>query len=69
MADEAPVIETVPFAESLIHEPPLPALAIILFTLVVKGEALLVPILPFNEVRLRVLVLTVPVIAELRSVT
>lgn len=64
-ADDAPVIDTVPVAVSEINTLPLPALAITLAAAAVNGEATLVPMFPFNEVRLSVWVLSVPVIAVL----
>lgn len=65
LAEDAPVIETVPFAVSVIQALPLPALAIMFETLVVKGETLLVPMLPLMDVRSSVFVLSAPVMVLL----
>jgi hypothetical protein len=61
-ADDAPVIETVPFAVSETNTLPFPAFAIIFAVDVVNGEAVLVPTLPFKDVSESVPALTVPVI-------
>jgi hypothetical protein len=61
-ADDAPLIVTVPLAVSLTATLPLAALATTLATFVVNGDPAFVPTLPFSEVRLMLLALTVPVI-------
>ena len=65
-AEDAPVIDTVPVAVSDINTLPFPAFAITLAAAAVNGEATLVPMFPFNDVKLSVCVLSVPVMAVLR---
>jgi hypothetical protein len=61
-ADDAPVIDTVPFPVSETNTLPFPAFAIIFAVAVVNGEAVLVPTLPFRDVSESVFAFTVPVI-------
>ena len=61
-ADDAPVIDTVPFAVSDTNTLPFPAFAIMFDVAVVNGEAILVPTFPFNDVSDSVFAFTVPVI-------
>jgi hypothetical protein len=61
-ADDAPLIVTVPLALSLTATLPFPALATTLATFVVNGDPAFVPTLPFNDIKLMLLALTVPVI-------
>ena len=53
-ADEAPVIDTVPVAVSDMNALPLPAFAITFAAAALNGDAVLVPIFPFNDVRFSV---------------
>ena len=61
-ADDAPTIDTVPVAVSDTNALPFPAFAMMFATFVANGDATLVPTLPFKDVSVRVLALTVPVI-------
>ena len=54
LADDAPVIDTVPVAVSDMKALPLPALAITFAAAALKGDAVLVPIFPFSDVRFSV---------------
>ena len=66
-ADDAPVIDTVPVAVSEMNALPLPALAITFAAAALNGDAVLVPIFPFNDVRLSVCVFNAPVIVLLNK--
>ena len=54
LADDAPVIDTVPVAVSDMKALPFPALAITFAAAAVNGDAVLVPMLPFSDVRFNV---------------
>jgi hypothetical protein len=61
-ADDAPFMVTVPLALSLTATLPFPAFATTFATFVVNGDPAFVPTLPFKDVKLMLVVFTVPVI-------
>jgi len=62
LAEDAPVIDTVPVAVSDMNALPFPAFAITLAAAAVNGDAVLVPMFPFSDVKLSVWVFNAPVI-------